>query len=113
MGFEFGSPQKPLFRPEFHSGLLCMLVQWELKDCQDYPSGKRSGSCQVLRSLVNVLRSVFIVLVISTHHSTFLTFSCQKKTPGSLPDFCADARITCPQVIDGVEATLILSPDLP
>ena len=27
--------------------------------------------------------------------------------------FCADARITCPQVIDGVEATLILSPDLP
>ena len=87
MGFEFGSPQKPLFRPEFHSGLLCMLVQWELKDCQDYPSGKRSGSCQVLRSLVNVLRSVFIVLVISTHHSTFLTFSCQKNTPGSLPDF--------------------------
>ena len=53
----------------------------------DYPSRKRSGSCQVLRSLVNVLRSVFIVLVISTHHSTFLTFICQKNTPGSLPDF--------------------------
>ena len=33
------------------------------------------------------MRSVFIVLVISTHHSTFLTFSCQRNTPGSLPDF--------------------------
>ena len=54
------------------------------------PSRKLSGLCRVQRNLVNVLRSVFIVLVTFMHHSIFLTFSCQRNTPGSLPGFLCE-----------------------
>ena len=99
---------------ELHSGLLSMLVQWELKGFQDCPSRKRSGSCQVQRSFVNVLRSVFIVPVIFMHHSTFLTFSCQKNTPGSLPGFLCECSHYLPSGDRRRRSYCqIFSPDLP
>jgi len=77
------------------------------------PSRKLSGLCRAQRNLVNVLRSVFIVLVTFMHHSLFLTFSCQRNTPGSLPGFLCECSHYFHSGDWSVETMLILSPDLP